>query len=120
MNHELQTKHVLIVEDAESRVSISMNTVISRLIDELADKEIYSERIFSEQEAIPIVSNDMDFDAFLVASDMDFDKEEENTALKLLKRIRCRQPAVPVFLLADREATSRKLDEKIKIGRAHV
>ena len=113
MNHELQSKHVLIVEDTESRVSISMNTVISRLIEELADKEIYSERIFSEQEAIPIVSNDMDFDAFLVATDMDFDKEEENTALKLLKRIRCRQPAVPVFLLADREATSRKLDEKI-------
>ena len=47
MNHELQNKHVLIVEDTESRISISMNTVISRLIDELADKEIYSERIFS-------------------------------------------------------------------------
>ena len=74
MNHELQTKRVLIVEDSESKISMSMNTAITRLMDELADKEIASERIFSGEEALPIVSNDMDFDCFLVATDMDLDK----------------------------------------------
>ena len=113
MNHELQTKRVLIVEDSESKISMSMNTAITRLMDELADKEIASERIFSGEEALPIVSNDMDFDCFLVATDMDLDKQEEHITLSLLNRIRCRQSEVPVFLMADREKTSRKLNSKI-------
>ena len=113
MNHELQSKRVLIVEDAESKISMSMNSAIMKLMDELAAKEIESERLFSGEEAMPIVSNDMDFDCFLVATDMDLDKEEEHITLTLLKRIRCRQSSVPVFLLADREKTSRKLNAKL-------
>ena len=113
MNHELQSKRVLIVEDSESKISVSMNSSILKLMEELAEKEIHSERIFSGREAMPIISNDMDFDCFLVATDMDLDQEEEHFTLKLLKRIRCRQHAVPVFLLADREKTSRNLNAKL-------
>ena len=113
MNQELQSKRVLIVEDAESKISLSMNTAILRLMEELSAKEISSERIFSGEEAMPVVSNDMDYDCFLVSTDMEFEQKEEHETLHLLKRIRCRQPDVPVFLLADREKTSRKLDSKI-------
>ena len=47
MNHELQSKRVLIVEDSESKISMSMNSAIMKLMDELAAKEIESERLFS-------------------------------------------------------------------------
>ena len=113
MNQELQSKRILIIEDAESCISTTMNATISQLIEELAEKEISSERIFSTQEAIPIVSNEMDYDAFLVSTDMDFDQHSKHATMTLLNRIRSRQPDVPIFLLADREKTSRKLDSRI-------
>ena len=69
MNQEIQTKKVLIIEDSESRISFSINAVIPKLMEELQSKEIASERIFSEEEALPIVSCDMDFDCFLVSTD---------------------------------------------------
>ena len=113
MNQELQTGKVLIIEDSESRISFSINTVITKLMEELLNKEISSERIFSAEEAMPVVSTDMDFDCFLVSTDMDFVEQEEHLTRRLLKRIRSHQPSVPVFLLADRKETSQKLDSKI-------
>jgi arginine decarboxylase len=110
MNQELQSKKVLIIEDPESKISLAINSVIAKLMEELSFTELESERIFSEEEALPVVTASMDYDCFLVSTDMDFWKDEEHITRKLLNRIRCRQPDVPVFLLADREKTSRKLN----------
>ena len=113
MNQELQEKRVLIVEDSESKISLMINDSILRLMNELMEKEITTERIYSGEEAMPVIANDMDFDCFLVATDMDFEKKKDHITLKLLKEIRKRQASVPVFLLADRENTSRKLNSSI-------
>ena len=113
MNKELQTGRALIVEDAASAASTSMNGAVSRLAKELASKNITTVRIQSGPDAFAVVSNDMDFDCFLVSTDMDFDPCSEHRTAALLKQIRTRQPDVPVFLLADREKTSRKLNSGI-------
>lgn len=113
MNRELQSRRVLIVEDPESGIRVSMNSAVERLTRELKAKNISAERIMSGPDAAAIVSNDMDFDGFLVSTNMDFDPCSEHVTALLLKRIRCRQPDVPVFLLADREKTSRRINSGI-------
>ena len=112
-NTELQSRQVLIVEDIMSETGRAMHNAVARLADALADRDISVLFAESACEAFPVAATNMDIDAFLVATDMDFEKTEERRTLQLLRHIRERQAGVPVFLLADRSETSRNLSEPL-------
>jgi len=112
MNTELETRQVLIVEDTTSESSCIMEGAIARLIDALEDKDISTIIAASPLEALPLVETNMDIDAFLIATDME--KANENCMVhKLLEQIKKRQSIVPVFLLADRAQTARKVTPEL-------
>ena len=110
---ELQSRQVLIVEDILSGTGHAMHNAVAGLAEALADRGIRI--LFAESvcEAFPIAATNMDIDAFLVATDMEFENAAERRTLELLRHIRERQAGVPVFLLADRSETSRHLDEPL-------
>ena len=112
-NTELQSRQVLIVEDILSGTGHAMHNAVAGLADALEDRGIRI--LFAECvcEAFPIAATNMDIDAFLVATDMEFENAAERRTLELLRHIRERQAGVPVFLLADRSETSRHLDEPL-------
>jgi len=112
-NIELQSRQVLIVEDILSGAGHAMHNAVARLAEALEDRGIRVRLTESPCEAFPVVATDMDIDAFLVATDMEFEKAEERRTLELLRHIRERQAGVPVFLLADRSETSRHLGESL-------
>ena len=110
---ELQVRQVLIVEDILSETDPALHNAVARLADALADRSIAVQFAGSVSEAFPIAATNMDLDAFLVATDMEFEKLAERRTLELLRHIRDRQAGVPVFLLADRAETSRNLSESL-------
>ena len=110
---ELQLRQVLVVEDIQSENNLTMHNAVERLADALADRSIAVQFAQSVCEAFPIAATNMDLDAFLVATDMEFEKSAERRTLDFLKHVRERQAGVPVFLLADRAATSRNLSESL-------
>ena len=113
MNTELQTRQVLIVEDVLSEQNHALHNALGRLAQALGERNISVLFAESACEAFPIASTNMDVDAFLIATDMDFSGDEDRLTRELLLRIRERQSGVPVFLLADRNGTSRHLDESL-------
>ena len=112
-NAELQARQVLVVEDLLSESSHTMHNAVMRLADALADRDIAVQFAESVCEAFPIAATNMDLDAFLVATDMEFKQAAERRTLDFLKHVRERQAGVPVFLLADRAGTSRNLSESL-------
>ena len=108
MNNELENRQVLIVEDDFSENSAVISGALGRLIAALSEKHIDTLEVASPCEALPVVDNNMDIDAFLVAVDM---QNPGNTPQvhTLLHHIKERQSKVPVFLLADRAQTARQL-----------
>ena len=108
MNELLKYKAV-IIEDPSVSASRMISGALDELSEELVQKEISSVRVPSYREALPVIYNDMDVDAFLLSTDMMLDQNSENEAFDLLKTIHSRQPGVPVFLLADRAACSEAL-----------
>ena len=110
---ELQVRQVLIVEDILSESDPTLHNAVMRLADALADRSISVHFAQSVCEAFPIAATNMDLDAFLVATDMEFEKLAERRTMELLRHIRERQAGVPVFLLADRSETSRNLNESL-------
>ena len=108
MNNELENRQVLIVEDDFSENSAVISGALGRLIAALSEKHIDTLEVASPCEALPVVDNNMDIDAFLVAVDM---QNPDNTPQvhTLLNHIKERQSKVPVFLLADRAQTARQL-----------
>ena len=112
-NTELQVRQVLIVEDLLSESSHTMHNAVMRLGDALAERDIAVQFAQSVCEAFPIAATNMDLDAFLVATDMEFGQAAERRTLDFLKHVRERQAGVPVFLLADRAGTSRNLSESL-------
>ena len=112
MNNELELRQVLIVEDKFSENSGSLSGATDRLITALEERNIGVQLADSPADALPLAENDMDMDAFLVAVDMSR-KEKETAVHFLLKHIRQRQGDVPVFLLADREQTARRISPEL-------
>ena len=110
---ELQLRQVLIVEDILSESDPTLHNAVARLADALADRSIAVQFAQSVCEAFPIAATNMDIDAFLVATDMEFGKAAERRTLEFLRHVRERQADVPVFLLADRSETSRNLSESL-------
>lgn len=113
MNHELESRQVLIVGDTFTKESQSIESAIERLASALEEKNI--DVIFAADpcEATPIVETNMDIDAFLIASNMELDPKGESESVRLLKLIKTRQKMVPVFLLADRDKTAEKMSDKL-------
>ena len=70
MNNELENRQVLIVEDDFSENSAVISGALGRLIAALSEKHIDTLEVASPCEALPVVDNNMDIDAFLVAVDM--------------------------------------------------
>lgn len=112
MNNELEWRQVLIVEDRFSENSGSLSGATDRLIAALEDRNIGVRLADSPADAVPLAENCMDTDAFLVAVDMSR-KDRENAVHSLLEHIRRRQGDVPVFLLADREQTARRISPEL-------
>lgn len=71
---ELQLRQVLVVEDIQSENNLAMHNAVERLADALADRSIAVQFAQSVCEAFPIAATNMDLDAFLVATDMEFGK----------------------------------------------
>ena len=102
-NKELQLRQVLIVEDIFSENDSTLHNAVMRLADALADRSIAVQFAQSVCEAYPIAATNMDLDAFLVATDMEFEKTAERRTLDFLKHVRERQAGVPVFLFEPHE-----------------
>ena len=109
---------VVIVEDESVKNSKILSGLIDRLEDELNNYDCRVTRIAGYSEAMPVVGNEMDIDALLISTDMEFDLPEEALANRLLDLVARRQPGVPVFLLADRAETSNAISEEL-MRRAH-
>lgn len=108
MNTELETRQVLIVEDHFSEGNNIMEGAVGRLREALEEKNISATVAPSPEEAYPLAETCMDFDAFLVTVDMSR-AGEDSKIHRLLLKIRERQNTVPVFLLADRAQTARRI-----------
>ena len=103
MLNELQTYRVLIVEDNYVHRSETMRMAVNRLESALKSRHITVLRAYSYNDAKPLAANDMDLDAFLVASDMSTEPRPDSGSIDLLHRISRHQKQAPVFLLADRD-----------------
>ncbi len=108
--YELLSRQVLIIEDPITNASEVANAAIARVTDALADYKVEVLHVNSYQEALPLIRNNMDIDAFLLSTDMDLTPSEEPGAFAVLEAIDERQSGVPVFLLADRDKTSEALN----------
>ena len=104
-NDELETRQVLIIEDQAVHNCAAMEKAISRLVHALLERNIMVIRTSSGQEAFPLIESNMDIDAFLVCAD----ESDETAAMALLKHINERQGMIPIFLLGDRAATTRRI-----------
>ena len=103
MLEALETYHILIVEDPCIHRSEIMRVQLNRLENALRSRRMNVFRAYSCNDAMPLVSNDMDLDCLLLASDLCADKNSRSPALVLLDKLKHYQKKVPVFLLADRE-----------------
>lgn len=108
-NDELETRQVLIIEDKTAHACPVMEKSIGRLIQALLERNIMVIRSASAQEAFPIIESNMDIDAFLVC----VDDSDECGGLAALEHIRERQSMIPVFLLGDRAATTRRISSNL-------
>ena len=115
---DISRYHAVIVEDESVKNSNVLAGLVDRLVEELENSNCRVTRIYGYSEAMPVVGNEMDIDALLISTDMEFDLPEEALASRLLRLIEKRQPNVPVFLLADRAETSRAISEEL-MSRAH-
>jgi arginine decarboxylase len=89
-----------------------------RLAHELEEADCCVTRIPGYCEAMPVIGNEMDIDALLISTDMEFDLPEEAMANRLLDLVSRKQPGVPVFLMADRAETSSAISEEL-MRRSH-
>ena len=108
-NDELEMRQVLIIEDKIAHACPVMEKAIGRLIQALLERNIMVIRSMSPQEAFPIIESNMDIDAFLVC----VDESNECGGLAALEHIRERQSMIPVFLLGDRAATTRRISSSL-------
>ncbi|MBR4075258.1 MAG: arginine decarboxylase, partial [Lentisphaeria bacterium] len=102
-------RQVLIIEDKIAHACPVMEKAIGRLIQALLERNIMVIRSMSPQEAFPIIESNMDLDAFLVC----VDESNECGGLAALEHIRERQSMIPVFLLGDRAATTRRISSSL-------
>ena len=110
--------HVVIVEDESVKNSNVLAGLVNRLAGELENSGCRVTRLGGYSEAMPVVGNEMDIDALLISTDMNFDVPEEDAAGILLSLIEKKQPNVPVFLLADRAETSSAISSGL-MKKAH-
>ena len=103
MLEALENYHILLVEDPCIHRSEIMRVQLNRLENALRARRMNVFRAYSCNDAMPLVSNDMDLDCLLLASDLCADKNSRSPALVLLDKLKHYQKKVPVFLLADRE-----------------
>ncbi|MBR7131247.1 MAG: arginine decarboxylase [Lentisphaeria bacterium] len=85
-----------------------MCAAINALCKKLAAKEYAITRAASYSEALPLAATDMDIDAILMAIDTE-DQNLRKDEKKLLQIIGEWQKDVPLFMLADRENTAKKI-----------
>jgi len=101
---------VLIAGDHAVSGSQVMERAVANLQKELERKGICSTYCRSWQEAMPLIGNEMDFDGILLCCDMKNGIHNTDGGCGVLELIRCRQPGVPLFMLADRERDDYELD----------
>ncbi len=111
--NELLTHQVLIVEDPATAGSVVANHAIERVVDVFIDYNVDVLRVDSYEEALPMVRNNMDIDAFLISTDMNLAPLETTGIVDVLRAVAERQTGVPVFLLADRDKTSQAMNAEI-------
>ena len=109
---------VVIVEDESVKNSHVLAGLTDRLAHELEEADCCVTRIPGYCEAMPVIGNEMDIDALLISTDMEFDLPEEAMANRLLDLVSRKQPGVPVFLMADRAETSSAISEEL-MRRSH-
>ena len=103
MLEALENHRILIVEDSAIHRSEIMRVQLNRLESALKSRHMEVLRAYSCNDALPLVSNDMDLDCLLLASDLKSEKNCCSPAMELLDKLQHYQKKVPVFLLADRE-----------------
>lgn len=106
IDRELKTRRVLVVGDMELEEHHMIMKAVQRLEDTLRGRNIQVITADSPEEAFPLVSTDMDIDAFLIACNTN---SGSSAPVNLLRHLRARQGKIPVFLLAERAATIRHL-----------
>ena len=113
MLNELNSYRILIVEDNHVHRSDAMRMALNRLEAALRARRMQVIRAYFYDDANSLAANDMDLDCFLIASDMDLDRESESCALELMRRIACHQHKAPIFLLGDRERSVEALNAEM-------
>ena len=107
---DLHRRQLVIVSDEAIRHSRVFSGAINQLVRALEKRQIHAETLASYAEAVPVLGNNMALDAVLIAVDPDGDLPTAEQADALLKLLKQRQDATPVFLLADRSGGAGKID----------
>lgn len=110
---DIALRKVLFVADHFQARTHSLHTAISAVAHELHKRNIRTQAVEGVDNAAPIIANDMDIDAILLATDMTLEAESEHDTAVLECLIERRQPGVPLFLLADRAETSKALSAEL-------
>ncbi len=106
---DIAIRQVLMIADDSVEHSEMLQKAIDALAAELSERNLAILIADSYAEARPILANNMDLDAILLATDMELDKKGESEAHELLKIVKERQSSVPVFLMADRAKTAEAM-----------
>lgn len=111
--NDIALRQILIIEDTAVDNSQVMHSAIDAVAAELETREISVIQAASYAEAVPLVNNNMDLDAVLIATDMNLEPASAAAAADLLKAVHCRHGEMPVFLLADRAATAEAMSVEL-------
>ena len=108
---DINRRKVLIVEDQNLSAYPAMRHALENLAAILRENSV--DVIFASDcaEALPLVNNDMDIDALLLAADISSDGKDKEM-LQLLTTARGKLPEIPIFLLADRGKCAELVSEK--------
>ncbi len=102
--NEIISRKLLIVEDHALNANHVMRSAVNALCEHLRSRNFRITRAASYQEAIPLISTDMDLDAILLAAELKQNPAKGNNGIAgIFDVIRHYQKYVPLFLLADRE-----------------
>ena len=114
MSASVAAFHVLIAEDLITQAETYVASAVCRLIGALEKQDVKVTRSYSYCDAHAILQANTSVDCLLISANMyNAGDAEYIQAEELITKLRSRQPEVPVFLLAEREKTTRAMSSHL-------
>lgn len=106
--------HVLVVEDETTQAETYVSNAVQRLMHELEAQNVRITRSYSFCDARIILQANTPVDCLLLSANMHNENDEEyRQAERLIRKLHTRQAGVPVFLIAEREKTTRAMSSHL-------